>query len=150
MFMRGYWCQGFFGFLIEDGQLDGAWQTNHGSLRRKKIANKAETFVTMMGHVKHDNRENNKLILVHCLIFQHIHPTSSTGMNNIEFSIHHLASWRISSPREVAPLSPSKISPSVSLLDSEWRNMRDSTIMEFILSSKGQFASSELSINCNT
>jgi len=57
-----------------------------------KIANKAETFVTMMGHVKHDNRENNKLILVYCLIFQHIHPTSSTGMNNIEFSIHHRAS----------------------------------------------------------
>jgi len=28
-----------------------------------KIANKAETFVTMMGHVKHDNRENNFSVL---------------------------------------------------------------------------------------
>ena len=63
-----------------------------GLCGESKIANKAETFVTMMSHVKHDNRENNKLILVYCLIFQHIHPTSSTGMNNIEFSIHHLAS----------------------------------------------------------
>jgi len=50
---------------------------------------------------------------------------------------------------EVVPLSPHKISDSVSLADSEWRNLRDSTVLEFRLSSKGQFASSKLSINCD-
>jgi len=79
-----------------------------------------------------------------------IHPTLSTWMNNTRHSIHHLASSCISSPREIVPLSPREISASVSLLDCEWRNMRDSIVMESILSSKGQFASSKLNINCDT
>ena len=62
-------------------------------------------------------------------------------------SIHHLASSCISS---IVPLSPRQISPSVSLVDSEWRNLRDCTMLESILSSKGQFASSKLSINRDT
>jgi len=78
-----------------------------------------------------------------------LHPKSSSGMNNIECSIHHLASSCISSYIEVAPLSSRKIS-SVSLLDSEWRNLRDSIVPESILSSKGQFAWSKLSINRDT
>lgn len=49
---------------------------------------------------------------------------TSTGMNNAKESIHHLASSNISSPRDVAPLSPRQISASVSLLDAVWRNLR--------------------------
>jgi len=63
-----------------------------------------------------------------------------------EFFIHHLASSLV----EVAPLPPRKISASLSLLDSEWRNLRDSIVMESKLSSKGQFASSKLNINRDT
>ena len=64
--------------------------------------------------------------------------------------IHHLASLCISSPRDVALLSSRKILASVSLFDSEWRNLRDSIVLESILSSKGQFASSRLNINRDT
>jgi len=56
----------------------------------------------------------------------------------------------MSSPREVAPLSPREISVTVSLLDTEWQNLRVSIVLESILSSKGQFASSKLSINRDT
>ena len=79
-----------------------------------------------------------------------IHPTSSTGLNNTNCSIRHLASSCISSLREVTPLSPREMSVSVSLLDSVWQNLRDSIVLEFILSSGGQFASSRLSINRDT
>ena len=61
-----------------------------------------------------------------------------------------VASSRISSPREIAPLSLREISASLSPLDSVWQNLRDSIVMESILSSKGQFASSKLSINRDT
>ena len=76
--------------------------------------------------------------------------TSSTGINNTESSIYYLASPYISSLKEIAPLSPCGISASLSLLDSEWQNLRDSIVLESILLSKGQFASSKLSINCDT
>jgi len=66
-----------------------------------------------------------------------------------ECSIHHPASW-IPSLREVGPLSSRQISVSVSLLDPEWRNLMDSISLESIISSKGQFASSKLSINRET
>jgi len=62
-------------------------------------------------------------------------------------SIHHLASSCIPS---IDPLSPHEISDSASLVDTEWRNLRDSTMLESMLSSKGQFASSKLSINRDT
>jgi len=42
------------------------------------------------------------------------------------------------------------ISVPVSVLDSDWQNLRDSIVLESILSSKGQFASSKLSINRDT
>jgi len=42
----------------------------------------------------------------------HLYPISSTGMNNSEYSIHHLASSCVSSLMEVAPPSPCKISAS--------------------------------------
>ena len=77
---------------------------------------------------------------------RNIHPTPSTRMNNYS-SIHHLTSLCIPS---IDPLSPHEISGSVSLVDSEWRNLRDSTVLESMLSSKGQFASSKLSINRDT
>jgi len=80
----------------------------------------------------------------------HIHLTSSTRMNNTKCFIHHLVSSYISSLREVAPLSPREISASVSLLDSEWQNLRVSIVLESILSSKGQFASSKLNISRDT
>jgi len=68
----------------------------------------------------------------------------------IKYSTHHLASWSISSPRDVAPLTPREISASLSLLDCEWQNLRVSIVLESILWSKGQFASSKLSINRDT
>ena len=77
---------------------------------------------------------------------RNIHPTPSTRMNNYS-SIHHLTSLCIPS---IDPLSPHEISASVSLADSEWWNLRDSTMLESMLSSKGQFASSKLSINRDT
>ena len=67
-----------------------------------------------------------------------------------ECSIHHPASSWIPSLREVGPLSSRQISISVSLLDPEWRNLMDSISLESIISSKGQFASSKLSINRET
>jgi len=79
-----------------------------------------------------------------------IYPTLSTRTNNTRCPTHHLASSYISSPREEAPLSPRKIPTSVSLLDSVWQNLRDSIVLESMLSSKGQFASSKLSINRDT
>ena len=42
------------------------------------------------------------------------------------------------------------MSAPMSTVDSEWQNMRGSIVMESILSSKGQFASSKLSINRDT
>ena len=42
------------------------------------------------------------------------------------------------------------MSASTPTVDSEWQNMRGSFVMESILSSKGQFASSKLSINRDT
>ena len=79
----------------------------------------------------------------------HLHLSSSIGMNSAK-SVHHLASSCISSPTKVVILSPHKISVSLSLLDSVWRNLRDSIVPESILSSKGQFASSKLRINRDT
>jgi len=79
-----------------------------------------------------------------------IHSISSTSMKNTKYSIHDLASSCISSPREVAPVSSCEIFASVSLLDSVWQNLSDSIVMESTLSSKGQFASSKLNINCDT
>jgi len=80
--------------------------------------------------------------------------TRKVTMSNIiywdEHSIHHLASLCTSSPTEVAPLSPRQISASLSLLDSEWQNLSVSIALECILLSKGQFASSKLSINRDT
>ena len=83
-------------------------------------------------------------------LVHNIHPTSSTGLNNTNCSIRHLASSCISSLREVAPLSPREMSVSVSLLDSVWQNLRDSIVLESILSSEGQSVSSKLSINRDT
>ena len=80
-------------------------------------------------------------------LVRNIHPTSSTSMKNTKYSIHYLASSYISSSMVVTPVSPRGISASVSLLDSEWQNMRVSIVLESILSSKGQFASSKLNIN---
>ena len=80
----------------------------------------------------------------------HLRLTSSTRMNNAECSIHHLASSCISSSREVALLLPRKRPVSVSLVDSVWRNLRDSIVLESIFSSKKQFAPSKLSINRDT
>jgi len=77
---------------------------------------------------------------------RNIHRTSSTRMKYIESS-NHLASSCIPS---IDPLSPHEISDSVSLVDSEWWNLRDSIVLESMLSSKGQFASSKLSINRDT
>jgi len=65
-------------------------------------------------------------------------------------SIHHPASSWIPLLREVGPLSSHQISISVSLLDPEWWNLMDSISLESIISSKGQFASSKLSINRDT
>ena len=79
----------------------------------------------------------------------HLHLSSSTGMNSAK-SVHHLASSCISSPTKLVLLSPRKISVSLYLLDSVWRNLRDSIVPESILSSKGQFASSKLRINRDT
>jgi len=56
----------------------------------------------------------------------------------------------MNSLREVGPLSPRQISASLSLLVSEWRNLMDSIVLESIISSKAQFASSKLSINRET
>ena len=64
--------------------------------------------------------------------------------------MHHLAPSCISSPGEVTPLLSRKVFASVSLLSSEWRSLMDSIVLESILSSEGQFASSELSINRET
>ena len=66
----------------------------------------------------------------------HLYPISSTGMNNSEYSTHHLASSCISSLMEVAPPSPCKISASMSLLDSVGQNMRVSIVLESKVSSK--------------
>jgi len=67
-----------------------------------------------------------------------------------ECSIHHLASSCISSPTEVAPISPRQISASLSLLDSERQDLTVFIVLECILLSKGQFSSSKLSINRDT
>jgi len=84
------------------------------------------------------------------MLVHNIHLTLSTGLNNTKCSICHLTSSCISLLREVTPLSPWKILVSVSLLDSVWQNLRDSIVLESILSSEGQFASSKLSINRDT
>jgi len=81
-------------------------------------------------------------------LVRNIHRTSSTRMNNTESSI--LLSIILPPYPSIDPLSPHEISDSVSLVDSEWQNLRDSTALESILSSKGQFASSKLSINRDT
>ena len=91
-----------------------------------------------------ENEQTNQWLVCH------LYPISSTGMNNSEYSIHHLASSCISSVMEIAPPSPCKISASVSLLDSIGQNMRVSIVPESMVSSKGQFASSKLSINRDT
>jgi len=77
------------------------------------------------------------------LLFR-LHLTSSTGTSNIKWPIHHLASSCISLHTEIAPLSPRKISASVSLLDSVWQNLRDSTTILLSMSSKSQCASRRL------
>ena len=79
----------------------------------------------------------------------HLHLISS-GTNNTECPIHHLASSCIPSPREATPWSPDEESPSVSLVDSEWQNTRVSIVLESILSPKGQSASNKLNISCDT
>ena len=70
-------------------------------------------------------------------------------MKHSYYTVYIQHYW-VSSPREVIPLSSHNISASLSLLDSEWWNLRDSSVLESILSSKGQFASSKLSINRDT
>ena len=94
----------------------------------------------------------------------HLHPTSSAKMNNAQCSIHHLASSNISSPREVAPLSPREISASVSLLNSVWWNLRIPLCWNLYFCPKvslpwadwvstatsGKFSLSKLSINHST
>jgi len=60
-----------------------------------------------------------------------LHLTSFTGMNSAGCSIYHLASSCIPSIREVAPLSFRETCPSVSLSDSEWRNMMDSIVLKY-------------------
>ena len=60
-----------------------------------------------------------------------LHLTSFTGMNSAGCFIYHLASSCIPSVREVAPLSFHETCPSVSLSDSEWRNMMDSIVLKY-------------------
>jgi len=83
-------------------------------------------------------------------LVHNIHPTLFTGSNNTNCSICHLVSLCISLLREVTSLSPQEMSASVSLLDSVWQNLRDSIVLESILSLEGQSASSKLSINRDT
>ena len=55
------------------------------------------------------------------------------GWTTPKYPIHY-ASSRISSSTEIAPSH--EISPSVSLLDSEWQNLREYTVLESIILSK--------------
>ena len=105
-----------------------------------------QTKHELVCHLLFDGLWVGLLLNVNCLV----RPTSFTRMNNTEYSIHHLASSYIPSPREIAPLSSRKTSASVSLSDSEWRNLKVSIVLESILSFKGQFASSKSSINRDT
>jgi len=86
------------------------------------------------------------LLLTWAFFSSHCHP----GPSHAPLVWISLFCWyQLSRPKCLYPSTRKVLAP-VSLLDSVWWNLKVSIVPESILSSKGQFASNKLSINCDT